>query len=390
MSLLLTLNAGSSSLKFAVFDADAVDAAPRWRGSVEGIGDTPRLRAHDGASAAEPRDWPPGTEQETLLGDLLDWVTAHVGRHSLAAVGHRVVHGGRQFSAPVRVDGKVLRALDALAPLAPLHQPHNLSPIRAIKRLRPGVPQVACFDTAFHHAMPDTAADLALPRELAAGGLRRYGFHGLSYEFVAGRVAELSPRLAAGRAVLAHLGNGASLCALRAGRSVDTTMGFSTLDGLVMGTRCGALDPGALLYMMQSLGMDANAIEQTLYHRSGLLGVSGVSGDMRALRADGGATAQAAIAVFVHRLVQLLAAMGASLQGVDGIVFTGGIGEHDAALRDAACRQLAWMGVALDPAANRAGAGRVSTDASAVEAWVVPTDEEAVIARHTAAVLAAA
>ena len=388
MAILLTLNAGSSSLKFAAFDADAVDAAPRLRGVVDDLGGAPRLRLHGVGDAAPPPEWPPGTAQEALLGDLLDWVAAQVGHEPLAAVGHRVVHGGQEFSAPVRVSEDVLGALDALAPLAPLHQPHNLAPIRAVERLRPGVAQVACFDTAFHHAMPDLATDLALPRDLAARGLRRYGFHGLSYEFVAGRIAALAPRLASGRTVIAHLGNGASLCALLAGRSVDTTMGFSTLDGLVMGTRCGTLDPGAVLFMLQSLGMDAAAVEQALYHRSGLLGVSGISGDMRHLRASDSAAARAAIALFVHRLAQQAAAMAASLRGLDGLVFTGGIGEHDVALRAAACGQLAWLGVALDPAANQSGRGRISTDASAIEAWVIPTDEEAVIARHTAAVLA--
>ncbi len=393
MSLLLTLNAGSSSLKFAAFDADAVKAPAHLRGVVEDLGGIPRLQAHDaGSNEAGSREWPAGTGRDALLDDLLGWMTAHLGQDRLAAVGHRVVHGGRKFVTPVRVDAAVLDALDALAPLAPLHQPHNLAPMRALQRLRPGVAQVACFDTAFHHAMPDVAADLALPRDLAARGLRRYGFHGLSYEFVAGRLAELSPRLASGRTVLAHLGNGASLCALLAGRSVDTTMGFSTLDGLVMGTRCGALDPGAVLYMLQSLDMDAAAVEQALYYRSGLLGVSGISGDMRALRASDGAEAQAqaqaAIALFVHRLAQQAAAMAASLGGIDGIVFTGGIGEHDAMLRAAACERLAWLGIALDPAANRAASGRISADASAVEAWVIPTDEEVIIARHTAAALA--
>jgi len=390
MSVVLTLNAGSSSLKFAVFDAAGTEFPPAIRGAIDGIGETPQLRARDAAGKdLADRQWPRGCDQDTMLHDLLDWVTAQLGHGRLAAVGHRIVHGGRRFSAPVRVTEAALRQLEALTPLAPLHQPHNLAPIRAMAALRPDVPQVACFDTAFHHGMPEVATRLALPQDLAAQGLRRYGFHGLSYEFVAARIGQLSPRLAAGRTVVAHLGNGASLCALRAGRSIDTTMGFSTLDGLMMGTRCGALDPGAMLFMQQALHMDAAAIKQALYHRSGLLGVSGISGDMRALRADGGAPAKAAIELFVHRLLQEVAAMAASLRGIDGLVFTAGIGEHDAALRAAACDGLQWLGVSLDQDANQAASGRISASASGVEVWVIPTDEEAIIARHTVATVAA-
>ena len=383
MGPVLTLNAGSSSLKFSVFDG----AAEMLRGQVSGIGGHASAEARaDGRQLAPPA--PAGATHEAVLPGLLDWIGGQLGGRAIAAAGHRVVHGGTGFVDPVRITDAVMQDLQALVPLAPLHQPHNLSAIRAVRRAMPDLPQVAAFDTAFHSNMPAVATWLALPRALREAGLRRYGFHGLSYEFIAGRLRELSPAVAAGRVLVCHLGSGASLCAMVDGRSVETTMGFTALDGLVMGTRCGALDPGAVLFLMRERGMAPDAIEDVLYHQSGLLGVSGVSGDMRDLAAGSGPAAQEAVAVFMHRLVSCAGSMIACMGGVDGIVFTAGIGEHDADVRRAACQALSWLGLFLDDAANAAGGtGRISGQGSRVEAWVVPTDEEAVIARHTLAAL---
>ena len=380
----LALNAGSSSVKFAVFEgADAV-----VRGQLSGVGSgTPVVSATSRGAKLDPPALS-GASQDDLLPGLMDWLDGHA---RMDAAGHRVVHGGMRFHAPVRVDAGVLAAMEELAPLAPLHQPHSLAGVRAVAAARPGMPQVACFDTAFHGAMPDAATRLPIPRELHDAGVRRYGFHGLSYEWIAGRLAVLDPELAAGRVVAAHLGSGASLCATRRGRSVATTMGFSALDGLMMATRPGSLDPGVLLYLLQSRGMAPDAVEDLLYHRSGLLGVSGVSGDMRELTAHPGPAAREALDLFLHRLLAEIGSLVATTGGVDGIVFTGGIGEHDAVLRAACCARLAWLGVRLDPACN-AAAGRVASVItradSHVRVWVIPADEEAVIARHTQAVLA--
>ena len=281
-----------------------------------------------------------------------------------------------------------MQALDALTPLAPLHQPHSLAPIRALMSLRPGLAQVACFDTAFHCTMPAVATRFALPREYEAEGVRRYGFHGLSYEYIARTLRETAPGLAAGRVVVAHLGNGASLCAMQDGRSVDTTMSFTALDGLAMGTRCGALDAGVVLYMLQQKGLAPHEVEQVLYRQSGLLGVSGVSGDMRVLLASADPRARDAVELFVFRVARETAALAASLGGLDGFVFTAGIGEHAAEIRSLVCERLRWMGVVPDPAANAGGAGRISAASGAVEVHVVPTDEEAMIAQHTLACVA--
>jgi len=293
------------------------------------------------------------------------------------------VHGGDWPEAAERVDEALLRALAALEPLAPLHQPHNLAAIRAIADLAPDLPQVACYDTAFHRAQPPLARLFALPREVTVQGVRRYGFHGLSYEFVAARLAELDPASAAGRVIAAHVGNGASLCAMRDGRSVATTMGFTAVDGLMMGTRCGSLDPGVLLYLMDRHGMGAREIEDLIYRRSGLLGVSGLSQDMRALRASVVPEAAEAIALFVYRIVREVGSLAAALGGLDGIVFTAGIGENDAATRAEICGGCRWLGLEFDPGLNREGGPRISADGSAVSAWVIPTDEERMIARHT-------
>ena len=382
-SAVLTLNAGSSSLKFAVFDG----GAEVLRGQVSGIGTHPRAKAARDGQALDPPALH-GTTHEEFLPGLLDWIGGHLDGAALAAAGHRVVHGGTEFVQPVRITDAVMAGLEALVPLAPLHQPHNLSAIRAVAKALPDLPQVACFDTAFHSTMPEVATWLPLPRALRDAGLRRYGFHGLSYEFIAGRLRELSPALAGGRVLVAHLGNGASLCAMQGGRSVETTMGFTALDGLMMATRCGSLDPGAVLYLLQARGLSAQDVEGMLYHESGLLGVSGVSGDMQELAASGDPRARQAIDLFTYGIVRCAGGLVAHMGGLDGIVFTAGIGEHDPALRAAVCSALSWLGLALDEPVNAAGgAGRISTAASRVEAWVIPTDEEAVIARHTQALL---
>ncbi|MGH7044138.1 MAG: acetate/propionate family kinase [Acetobacteraceae bacterium] len=382
---ILALNAGSSSVKFALFahgDGDRLDLA--LRGEAEGIGATPHFRARDpkGATVTD-RGFPEGTPYDKVLDALLGFVTDHQGGTALGAVGHRIVHGGITFDRPVRVTDEVLAALDALIPFAPLHQPHNLAPIRAIAASRPDLPQVACFDTAFHHGMPVLATRFALPRALTDAGIRRYGFHGLSYEFIARRLRTLAPGLAGGRVIVAHLGNGASLCAMRGGRSVDTTMGLTALDGLMMGTRAGNLDPGVVLHLIAGRGMTTAAVEDLLYHRCGLLGVSGLSNDMRVLAESAEPHAAEAVALFVFRIARETGALAASLGGLDGFVFTAGIGAHAPQVRAAVCARLAWLGVRIDGEANARGVGRISAPDSSVAVWVIPTDEEAMIADHT-------
>ena len=380
---ILALNAGSSSIKFGLFEIGR--QGPIAHGEIEGIGTAPHFIARvDRGAVIGERRWPEASvDHEALLGGLLEWVDAHLGADTLVAVGHRVVHGGRDFTGPVLLDDKVLAALDLLTPLAPLHQPHNLSPVRAIMAVRPGLPQVACFDTSFHHTLPAVATRFALPREYDVEGVRRYGFHGLSYEYIAGTLRRTVPWIASGRVIVAHLGNGASLCALRDGVSIDTTMGFTALDGLMMGTRCGTIDPGVILYMLQQKGLPAAEIETLLYQRSGLLGVSGISSDMRVLLESRTPEAREAVELFVFRIAREAAALAGSLGGLDGFVFTAGIGEHAAPIRAAVCKRLAWLGVALDPAANARHADRISARDAPVEVRVIPTDEEAMIVRHT-------
>lgn len=387
----LSLNAGSSSIKFALYDVTAIDSGERLsHGQIEGIGSAPHLvaRGSDGTLLSEHR-WPAGATlaHEDLLVPLLSWITGHLGAESLAAVGHRIVHGGETYHRPVQLTDSVLADLEKLVPLAPLHQPHNLAAVRALQKLRPGLPQVACFDTGFHHGMAATVTRLALPRRYAAEGVRRYGFHGLSYEYIAARLREQAPTLASGRVIAAHLGNGASLCAMDDGRSVDTTMGLTALDGLVMGTRCGSIDPGALLYLQQQHGMSASALEQLLYHDSGLLGVSGISNDMRILLGSDDPQAREAVDLFVFRIAREAGALASSLGGLDGLVFSAGIGEHAAPVRAAVCARLAWLGVECDEAANTRHAAVISTPRSRVEVRIVATDEEAMIATHTLRIL---
>ncbi len=386
---ILTLNAGSSSLKFALFD-DVAEPAAGVRGEIEDLhGGAPHLLARDRAGEIlTERRWRAEVEHPfaVALEALLAFTEAHLGADGLAAVGHRVVHGGADHVAPERVTPALMAALEALTPLDPLHMPANLALIRAIAAARPSLAQAACFDTAFHHTLPPVATRFAIPRDLHDAGVRRYGFHGLSYEYIAGRLREQAPQLARGRVIAAHLGSGASLCALRDGVSIATTFGFSALDGLVMASRCGALDPGVPLYLARQ-GRGVDEIEDLLYRRSGLLGVSGISGDVRVLLASHHPHAREALDLFAYRFALEAAALASALGGLDGLVFTAGIGEHAPAIRAQACARLAWLGLELDEAANAANRAVISTPRSRVEVRVMATDEEAMIARHTLAVL---
>jgi acetate kinase len=383
------INAGSSSVKFALYDAEK-DERCQFRGQVEGIGVKPRLKVTDAdGRILEERDFgaAQGFDHDSATREIITIGRTLLKGRSVAAFGHRVVHGGLKYAVPVRVTEAVLDDLVKLEPLAPLHQPHNLAPIRAIIKAAPDIPQIACFDTAFHRAQSNLAQAFALPRRFAEEGVRRYGFHGLSYEFLTSRLRELSPNLADKRVIFAHLGNGASLCAVKDGRSVASTMGFTAVDGLIMGTRCGSIDPGVILFMMQQHRMDASAIEDLVYKKSGLLGVSGISSDMRALRASSDPAAKEAIALFVYRIVRELGSLVAALGGLDALVFSAGIGEHDALTRAEVVEGLHWTGAILDPARNARSEGLISADNSAIAIWVIPTDEERLIARHTAAML---
>ena len=383
------LNAGSSSIKFALYEAGRAGAR-LFHGQVENIGLAAHLVATDatGAAVAERR-WEKGElDHQGATNEILKLGRELLAGRPVLAFGHRVVHGGTEFAAPVRVDASVMAALEKLVPLAPLHQPHNLAPIAFIASVAPGIPQIACFDTAFHRSQPALAQEFALPRDLTAAGVRRYGFHGLSYDFIVSRLGEIDPDLAKSRLVIAHLGNGASLCAVAQGRSVASTMGFTAVDGLMMGTRTGALDPGVLLYLMQERGFDAKAIEDLIYRRSGLLGVSGISSDMRTLRQSKAPEAAEAIALFVYRIVREIGSLAAALGGLDGLVFTAGIGEHDPATRAEVAAGCGWLGLKLDAARNTLGSGRIGADGEAVSVWVVPTDEERMIARYTSQALA--
>src|SRR6185312_4736871 len=384
---ILVLNAGSSSIKFSVFAERGRDLAVVASGQVEGIGTAPRFTAKDadGEPAGEKR-WPP---DETIGHDgaflqIVDWLRArNGGEYRLAAVGHRVAHGGPDYVAPVRIDATMLAKVETLVPLAPLHLPHNLKAIRAVLTRAPELPQVACFDTAMHQAWPRVEQMFALPKELEEEGVRRYGLHGLSYEYIATVLPNFDERAARGKTVVLHLGGGASMCALDAGSSIASTMSFTGLDGLPMATRSGALDPGVMLYLMNQRKMDARAIETLVYKKSGLLGVSGVSGDMRVLLESSDPRAALAVELFVYRIGRELGSLVADLGGLDAIVFTAGIGEHAAPVRERVCRKAAWLGVELDPEANEEAGPRISTAGSRTAAWVIPTNEELMIARHT-------
>ena len=384
------INTGSSSIKFCVFAQHGSVLQRVLVGSIKGIGEVSRYVVHDGTGQKlETKDWSQNTSfgHDEAMAYLFETVPAHLDGYRVRAVGHRVVHGGQHYTRCVRVDAHVLRTLEALIPLAPLHQPHNLAPIRTLLSRAPDLPQVACFDTAFHHAQAPVEQAFALPAAITARGIRRYGFHGLSYEYIASVMARRDAALA-GRVVVLHLGNGASMCAMRGGKSVATTMGFTALDGLPMGTRCGALDPGVVLYLMTHLGMEPSQVQTLLYQQSGLLGISGISADMHTLEASDAPRAKQAIDVFVHRTGRELGALAFTLGGLDAIVFTAGIGENSVMVRERVCRGAGWLGVELDEVANRAGTGRITTADSRVQAWVIPTDEEAVIAKHTQRMIA--
>jgi acetate kinase len=380
------INAGSSSVKFSVFVESGADLLLQVRGQIEGLFTSPRFVAKgaDGAVIGE-KAWGEGQRlgHDGALDFLIEFMRQHGGGATLAGVGHRVVHGGMEYAQPVRVDAPVLAALEKYVPLAPLHQPHNLAPIRRLLERSPGLPQVACFDTAFHRTHSELAQMFGLPYSMFEQGLRRYGFHGLSYEYIASVLPQRAPRAAAGRTIVLHLGNGASMCAMLGCRSVASTMGFTAVEGLVMGTRTGSLDPGVVLYLMDQRGMDARAIEKLLYHQSGLLGISGISSDMRTLLASEEPRARLAIDLYCHRIRREVGALAAVLGGLDALVFTAGIGENSAAIRTRVLDDAAWLGVVRDAAANEAGGPVLTTTDSAVLGLALPTDEELMIAAHT-------
>jgi acetate kinase len=387
----LVINAGSSSLKFCVYSSAAPDG---WRldarGQIEGIGTSPRFAASDDAGARlvdAPLDKTEIHDGRTALQAFASWLKSRYNGARVLGVGHRVVHGGARFSGPTRITPAVLADLRALIPLAPLHQPHNLAAIEAVSERLPGVPQVACFDTGFHRSQPAVAHVVPLPREVCGPDVQRYGFHGLSYEYIASVLPQVAPDIADGRVIVAHLGSGASLCAMKQRRSIDSTLGFTALDGLCMGTRPGAIDPGIVLYLFQGLGMTAQEVETLLYKRSGLLGISSISSDMRDVLASRAPAARLAVDYFVYRAVKEIGALAAALGGVDAVVFTAGIGEHSPEIRRRICERSAWLGLELDASANDAGRSRISRAGSPVSAWVIPTNEELIIARQTGALL---
>jgi acetate kinase len=387
---ILAVNSGSSSIKFALYDVGEKgrDLAVRGGGQFTGIGDAPRLSIRDAQGKTLVRkEYPASRQHEQLLQDLLAWIEDQASDFNLTAAGHRIVHGGEEFTVPILIKEDVLERLQALVPLAPLHQPHNLAAVKALSGIAPHLPQVACFDTAFHRTQPSLATAFALPRDLTEAGVRRYGFHGLSYEYIAGVLPDHAGPAANDRVIVAHLGHGASLCAMHDRRSIATTMGFTALDGLPMGRRCGALDPGVVLYLIKEKGMDYEALSDLLYRRSGLLGVSGISDDMRELLASSSPGAKKAVDLFVYRVVRETGSLGAALGGLDVLVFTGGIGEHAAPIREGVCRGLSWLGVRMDQAANEAGERRISAPGSDVDVLVIPTDEDLMVARHTRAVV---
>jgi len=385
------LNAGSSSIKFSLFVVRGDDLDLVVRGQIEAIHTAPRFvaKSSSGKKIAE-KSWPDGTDlgHDRALDHLVGFLRTELGDDRLVGVGHRIVHGGPAFKGPVRVDAGVVAKLEGLIPLAPLHQPHNVAPIRRLLERLPALPQVACFDTSFHRTNPEVAQRYALPEELFEAGVRRYGFHGLSYEYIASVLAGLDPKAAAGKTVVLHLGNGASMCALDGGRSVASTMGFTAVEGLAMGTRSGSLDPGVILYLMDHGRMDVRAVEELIYNQAGLLGVSGISSDMRALLASDEPRAQLAVDLFCYRVRRELGSLAAALGGLDAIVFTAGVGENSAVIRERVCRDAGWLGVELDEGANAAGGPRISTPGARTSAWTIPTNEELMIARHTRQLIA--
>lgn len=389
-SYILVLNAGSSSLKFCVYrHSEAASWNLAVRGQIEGIGTSPRMTVKNEQGEKlleEPLDrsvGDVGAAIETLAG----WLRSHFGGGRIAGVGHRVVHGGPRFSRPTVVTPDVLAELKELTPLAPLHQPHNLAPIEAIRERMPDVPQVACFDTGFHRGHSPVATVVPLPRELREGGVERYGFHGISYEYIASVLPEVAPEIAEGRVIVAHLGSGASMCAMQNCKSVDTSMSFTALDGLCMGTRPGAIDPGIVLYLFQKLGLTVKQVEDVLYKKSGLLGISGISNDMRDLLGRPEPEAILAVDYFVYRAAKEIGALAAVMGGLDALVFTAGIGENSPEMRRRICQASAWLGIEFDESANAANGPRITKAKSRTSAWVIPTNEELMIARHTRSLL---
>jgi acetate kinase len=387
------VNSGSSSIKFSLFNnVETEELQLVFGGQVEGIGVAPRFTARNvRGDVLEEKSWEnrPEIDHEYLMGFIFRWIRENRQRMDLEllGVGHRVVHGGPDYSSPVRVDDAVLRNLEKYIALAPLHQPHNLGPIRSIMNLGADIPQVACFDTAFHRTNPPVAQQFALPYRFADDGIRRYGFHGLSYEYISHKLQVLDPRVAAGRVVAAHLGSGASMCALKGGKSIASSMGFSAMDGIPMGTRPGNLDPGVVLYLMQEMGMSPDELEDLFYKRSGLLGISGISNDMRILLESEDPRAEDAIGVFAYRVQRELGSLTAALGGLDALVFTAGVGENSPAIRARVCEGAHWLGLRLDLEANQQGQLNISTPDSPVSAWVIPTNEELMIATHTRNIL---
>ena len=385
--VVLVFNAGSSTIKFGLFALDAPQPRRLAKGTVDLRRHPLLLRIEEGQQASEtPLQTAAADDLQPIAAEILDWLARQFGAPDIAAVGHRVVHGGDRFAGAAAITGETLAAIEALVSLAPLHQPQNLRLIRAIGALRPGLLQVASFDTAFHRSQNDLVRRFALPRRYFDEGVKRYGFHGLSYQFIAARLAEMAPEVAAGRVVVAHLGSGASLCALDAGASRDTSMGFSTLDGVPMATRPGALDPGVLIHLLKS-GLSVEALEDLLYHRSGLLGVSGLSADSRDLLASAAPEAREALDLFTFRIAREVAALATTLGGLDGLVFTAGIGEHQPQVRQAVCHHLAWLGVMIDTDANAGNDMRIEARGSRIAVFVLPTDEEQVIAQEACQVL---
>ncbi|MGH6673331.1 MAG: acetate/propionate family kinase [Xanthobacteraceae bacterium] len=391
---ILVINAGSSSLKFSLFPAEHRPSRQDLicEGEFEGIGHRPRFTVKDKAAAQLADDsLEEGASHEDALAALLRWVDQHFPQHELIAAGHRVVHGGTAYQEPVLIDADVIAELNRLVPLAPLHQPHHLAAIAAISKLHPRLSQVACFDTSFHQTQPRVAATFALPRRLFDEGVRRYGFHGLSYEYIASVLPDvIGANAADGRIVVAHLGSGASMCAMRQRKSLATTMGLTALDGLPMARRCGGLDPGVVLYLVEQKGMTAAAVSDLLYQSSGLLGASGISDDMKTLLASAKPEAREAVDLFVYRICRELGSLVAALGGLDALVFTAGIGEHAPEIRRWVCRQSAWLGLEVDEAANAAGGPRITKADSKTSAWMIPTDEDLMIARHTCRLVGAA
>lgn len=382
---ILVINAGSSSIKFSLFLVQGKSLDLLFGGQLEGLYTTPSFKAKDAAGAIiDEKQWAQGQVlgHDGAITHLASFLREQLGEHRLAAVGHRVVHGGINYAAPVRLTSEIVGHLEKLIPLAPLHQPHNLTPIRLLMTNRPELPQVACFDTAFHRTQPAIAQAFALPPEITERGVRRYGFHGLSYEYIASVLPDYDPIASQGRTIVLHLGNGASMCAIHGGKSIASTMGFTAVDGLPMGTRCGNLDPGVILYLMDELKMDSRAIEKLLYQQSGLFGVSGLSSDMRTLIDSNEAKAKFAVDLFVYRIGRELGSLASAMGGLDALVFTAGIGEHSAAIRARICEAAAWLGVELDPVANAASATCISKVGSRIPVSVIPTNEELMIARH--------